>query len=60
MPLVPSIKTKDEAMQYAINWQNWANQEDLSNQELSQYNDYFYKLAEKFNLIDEFTENGII
>ena len=54
------VKTADEARNLAIAWQHWFGKTDICYQELSTYQDYFYKLAEKFNLIEEFNENGII
>jgi hypothetical protein len=54
------IKTEEEARQYAIDWQNWASEQNLSYDELAEWQGIFTELAEKFNLVDEFKENGII
>lgn len=54
------IKTKEEARQYAIEWQQWASDNNLSYSELESWGNYFRKLAEKFSLVREFKENGII
>ena len=53
-------KTEEEARKYAIDWQNWANEQSLSYEELAFWGDEFNKLAKKFNLEEEFKENGII
>lgn len=53
-------RTAEEARQHAIDWQNWASNQNLSYDELAEYQGYFKKLANKFNLTDEFKENGII
>jgi len=57
---IQDIKTKGEARQKAIDFQNWASGEDLSYGELIEYQEFFRTLGEKFNLLDEFEENGII
>lgn len=53
-------KTREEARQYAIDWQTWAGDQNLSYGELSEWGAIFSELAEKFDLIEEFKENGII
>lgn len=50
----------DEAQQLAIDWQNWASEQDLSMGELAWYGDYFRRVGKKFGLTDEYRENGII
>ncbi len=57
------IATAEEAHQYAIDWQNWAGDQEedgLSYGELSEWQVVFEDLAERFNLTEEFKENGII
>ena len=55
------IKTADEARSYAIEWQQWASEQDLSILELTEWQDYFTLLAEQFpELKEEFIENAII
>lgn len=54
------IKTKEEAVQYAIDWQNWALGQSLSYGELAEWGAIFLELAERFGLEEEFKENGII
>lgn len=53
--------TQAEARQYAIDYQNWlGEQDDVSYFELAQWGDHFEKIAEQFDLVEEFTENCII
>jgi len=52
--------TRGEARRYAQEWQAWASEQDLSFGELAEWQAYFLKVAEKFNLTEEFKENGII
>ena len=55
------IKTAEEATQYAKDWQNWvADNQNISYGELADWQSYFTELAERFDLTDEFKENGII
>lgn len=60
MKSIKTIKTADEATQLAIDWQQWASEQSLYMSEVAEWFDYFEKLARKFNLMDEFKENGII
>ena len=56
-------KTKEEARQYAIEWQNEFGKERaeyMTYSELSEWQSEFYDLAIKFDLLAEFKENGII
>jgi hypothetical protein len=53
-------KTKEEARQYAIDWQKWFSEENLSIQELINWQNEFDKIGKKFDLTEEFKENGII
>lgn len=57
---VDKVADADEAQQIAIDWQNWQSEQSLSTGELAEFSDYFGKLAKRFNLTDEFNENGII
>jgi len=54
------INTQAEARSYAIDWQNWASEQAMSWGELAEWQDIFAKLAEKYDLSEEFNENGII
>jgi hypothetical protein len=60
LPNIDEVQTPDEARQIAIDWQNWQAEQNLSYQELWEYQVYFAKLAKKFHLELEFVENGII
>jgi hypothetical protein len=53
-------KTKEEARQYAIDWQNWASKQSLSYGELADWGEEFRRIGERFGLLEEFKENGII
>ena len=55
-----NIMTEADARQQAIDWQNWASEQNLSYGELAEYNDHFKKLGKRFGLTEEFEENGII
>lgn len=54
------LTTAEEARQLAIDWQSWQPEQQLSIGELSDWQAYFEELATKFDLTDEFQENGII
>ena len=55
-----TIKTQEEARQFAIDWQSWASEQSLSYGELAGWGEVLSVLAEKFDLVEEFKENGII
>jgi len=52
--------TPEQARQYAIDWQNWQSEQCLSYMELLEWQSIFQALGEKFDLLEEFRENGII
>jgi len=52
--------TKDEARQYAIDWQNSFDTHAYSWGELAEWSSEFEALGEKFDLTEEFETNGII
>lgn len=54
------IKTQDEARQYAVEWQSWASDQNLSYSDLLDWSLIFMDLGKNFNLTEEFKENGII
>ena len=58
--IVQKAKSQDEARQYAIDWQTWQSERSMSYGEVAEWNDIFVELAFKFDLFDEFKENGII
>lgn len=55
-----TITTQDQARAFAIKWQQWQADKNLSIGELAEWNGVFTKLALKFDLLNEFQENGII
>jgi hypothetical protein len=55
-----ALKSKQEARQYAIDYQNWASEQNLSYGELSQYQGMLKTVGRKFGLLKEFKENGIL
>jgi len=57
---IDEIKTRGEAQQFAIDYQQWASNQSLSYAEIAEWTELFSKLAEKFDLTEEFKENGII
>jgi hypothetical protein len=54
------IKTKEQARQYGIDFQHRASNQNLSYGELILFQNKLFKIAKKFNLVEEFKENGII
>lgn len=58
IPRIPT--TKEEARNQAIEWVSWQSQRSLSYGALAEWQEYFAALGEKFDLTDEFRENGII
>jgi hypothetical protein len=57
---MPYIKTKEQARQYGIDYQNWASNKDLSYGEVIHFHNKLYAMAKKFGLVREFKENAII
>ena len=60
-------KTKEEARQYAIDFQFWASEQNeigkestLYTSDLVEWQAEFERIGEEFDLIEEFKENGII
>jgi hypothetical protein len=52
--------TQGEARQQAIDWQVWQATQSLSYGQVLEWTLHLQDVAEKFNLTDEFKENGII
>lgn len=50
---------KEAARQKAIDWQLEASEQNLSDGELVEIGNYFYKLGKRFGLLREFRENAI-
>jgi len=53
-------QTAEEARQYAIEYQQWQSENSQSWDEVIGWGKEFRTLAEKFDLVEEFRENGII
>lgn len=60
MKPVEEIQSRDEAREIAIDWQHTQSNQAMSYGELAEAQAYFDKLAEKFDLLEEFQENGIL
>lgn len=58
--IVQNIETQEQAREVAIDWQSSWQDTQYSYGELIEWQDYFTELGKKFNLTDEFKENGII
>lgn len=56
----PIITTEEQARDFATDWQRWQAEESLSYGELADWQAYFEELATRFDLTEEFKENGII
>ena len=55
------ITTAEDARAYAIEWQHWQAEQNLSYGELLEWQNYFDGLATQWpELADEFRTNGII
>ena len=54
------INNAEKARDVAIEWQAWIGEQSLSYGELIEWQEYFEDLADRFGLVDEFRENGII
>lgn len=52
--------TREDVRQFAIKWQSWVSEQSLSYAELAEWGAYFEELAERYDLTEEFHENGII
>lgn len=57
---IDQITTAEQARQYAIDWQRWQSEQAMSYADLAEWQQLFEELAEKFDLVEEFKENGII
>lgn len=53
-------REKERVRRRAIEWQEDFCNNDYSYEELIEWEDYFRKLAERYGLVEEFEENGII
>lgn len=60
LPRLDKVTSEGQAVDLAIEYQDWASEQDLSYGEVVYYTNYFEEVAKKFNLTDEFRENGIL
>ena len=60
IPSKDMIQTEAEARDYAMEWQTWASEQNLSYGELADWSAYFTALAIQFGLTEEYRENWII
>ena len=58
--LVKNAPTREEAIDYAIEWQTWSSNVSMSWSEVYDWQEVFEMLANKFDLVEEFKENLII
>ena len=59
--LVRNAETKEEAIDYAIEWQHWSSNVSMSWSEVQEWQEVFEMLADNFPSIrEEFKENCII
>lgn len=59
VPRLDKLTTVEQARDLAIDYQQFAGEHNLSYGEVVYYQNYFEDVATKFNLTDEFKENGI-
>jgi hypothetical protein len=57
---INEIKTEEEAREIAMDFIPFFLENDLSYSELAEYQYYLEEIGKKFNLLEEFEENGII
>lgn len=60
LPEPSQVKTAGEARDIAQQWQRWAGDASLSYGELAAWAAWFREVATRFNLTEEFNEEGII
>lgn len=54
------IKTQEEARDFAIAWQHDFENQNYDYMDLAEWGAFFEDLGKRFDLLEEFTENGII
>ncbi len=54
------VKTKEQAINKAIAFQSWQSNQSLSYEDVINWASYFDNLAREFDLVNEFSENGLI
>jgi hypothetical protein len=59
IPPIESVETKEQAHDLAVEWQHWQSEQSMSWGESADWSAFFEQLGEKFDLTEEFKENGI-
>lgn len=57
---VKDVKNAEQAREIAKDWQSWQAEQTMYWSDVADWYEYFVALAKKFNLVLEFTEEGII
>ena len=57
---IEELKTADDAREHAQEWQAWTANNKLTLGELIDWENYFEYIAKKFDLTEEFKENGVL
>jgi len=60
IPAIETVQNKEQAHDLAVEWQHWQSEQSLSWAEVAEWCDFFEALGKKFDLTEEFHENGII
>ena len=55
-----AVISREEAREQAIDFMNWQATKSMSYDEILEWQDYFVSIAKEYDLIEEFSENGII
>lgn len=55
-----NITNREDAIEYAKDWQMWLSEVSISYAELAEWGAIFEELAQRYELTKEFKENGII
>ena len=55
-----NVKSKGEARDIAIEWQQWFRGEKMFMSDFVRWQDAFDRVAKKYRLVREFKENGIV
>lgn len=60
LPDIKEVKSKDQARQLAIDWQDWQSERSMDYWDFLETLTFFVELADRFHLKREFKENCII
>lgn len=59
IPSIDSVPSREHAHSLAVEWQDWQSKQNLSWFDVMQWGDFFTEVGQKFDLLNEFKENGI-